>query len=234
MNKTVAEITEIFSSIQGEGIFAGAKQIFVRFKACNLACSFCDEPREVNGEVHTPASLMDEIKLLTEKKGIHHSVSLTGGEPLCYADFLSAFLPLLSRSGRKSYLETNGTLPGELARVIDYIDIVAMDFKLPSSTGERAFWNEHLEFLRIASRKKVFVKAIVTPDTMAEDIRQAISIIKGLNKQIPFILQPATPVKQSDKEVDKKTLLEFMEIGLDNNLEQIRVIPQIHKMMGIK
>ncbi|MCX5679043.1 MAG: 7-carboxy-7-deazaguanine synthase QueE [Candidatus Omnitrophica bacterium] len=234
MSKESAEITEIFSSIQGEGIFAGAKQIFVRFKACNLACSFCDEPRDAAGEIYTPASLMNEIRLLTEKKGPHHSVSLTGGEPLCYTDFLSSFLPLLSKSGRKSYLETNGTLPGELARVIDLIDIVAMDFKLPSSTGERAFWGEHLEFLKIASKKKVFVKAIVTPETTAEDIRQAVSIIKNLNKHVPFILQPATPVKKSDKEVDTGTLLEFMEIGIDNDLEQIRVMPQVHKIMGIK
>lgn len=234
MNKVSAEITEIFSSIQGEGIFAGAKQIFVRFKACNLACNFCDEPKDAGGKIYTPASLMDEIRLLTEKKGSHHSVSLTGGEPLCYADFLGSLLPLLQKTGRKSYLETNGTLPGELARVIDHIDIVAMDFKLPSSTGERAFWNEHLEFLKIASRKKVFVKAIVTPETTVEDIRQAVSIIKSLNKSVPFILQPATPVKKSDKEVDNKTLLKFMEIGIDSNLEQIRVLPQMHKMMGIK
>lgn len=234
MSKKKAEITEIFSSIQGEGIFAGAKQIFVRFKACNLSCSFCDEPKDASGNVYTPASLASEIKLLTGKKGKHHSVSLTGGEPLCYADFLASFLPLLRKAPMKSYLETNGTLPGELARVIDLIDIVAMDFKLPSSTGERAFWNEHLEFLKIASKKMVFVKAVVTPETTAEDIRQAVSLIKSLNKHIPFILQPATPVKKSDKEVDNKALLEFMEIGIDNNLEQIRVMPQVHKMMGIK
>lgn len=234
MSKASAEITEIFSSIQGEGIFAGVKQIFVRFKACNLACNFCDEPRDSAGKIYTPESLMDEIKLLTKKKGLHHSVSLTGGEPLCYADFLSSFLPLLSKAGKKSYLETNGTLPGELARVIGFIDIIAMDFKLPSSTGERAFWNEHLEFLKIASKKKVFVKAIVTPETTAEDIRQAVFVIKKLNRRVPFILQPAAPVKRSDREVDNKTLLEFMEIGIDNDLEQIRVLPQVHKMMRIK
>ncbi len=234
MSKTNAEITEVFSSMQGEGIFAGAKQIFVRFKACNLSCSFCDEPKDVSGKIYTPASLADEIELLTEKKGTHHSVSLTGGEPLCYADFLASFLPLLRKAGKKPYLETNGTLPGELASVIDLIDIVAMDFKLPSSTGERAFWREHLEFLKIASKKMVFVKAVVTPEPTAEDIRQAVSLIKSLNKHIPFILQPATPVKKSDKEVDNRLLLEFMEIGIDNRLEQIRVMPQVHKMMGIK
>ena len=234
MHKTHADITEIFSSIQGEGIFVGAKQVFVRFKNCNISCNFCDESRDAAGKVYTPEALMDEVELLNEKNGLHHSVSLTGGEPLCYTDFLTALLPLFGRIGRKAYLETNGTLPDELARVIDHVNIVAMDFKLPSSTGGRAFWDEHLEFLTIASKKIVFVKAVVTPETTSVDIRKAVSLIASLGKHIPFILQPVTPVKSSDREIDKNRLLEFMEIGINHSLECIRVIPQVHKMMGIK
>jgi len=48
----------------------------------------------------------------------------------------------------KLYLETNGTLPHELSMIIDLVDIVAMDFKLPSSTGGKAYWREHADFLR--------------------------------------------------------------------------------------
>ena len=59
-------------------------------------------------------------------------------------------------------------------------------------------------------------------------------MIKGLGKNIPFILQPVTPVKVSDKRIDKKTLLEFLDIGIENKLECIRVIPQTHKMMGMR
>ena len=130
-----AEITEIFSSVQGEGIFIGARQIFVRFKKCNMACEFCDTPNEGAVKEYSPAALMHEIYLLDESKGPHHSVSLTGGEPLMYSEFLKSFLPILKKAGFKSYLETNGTLPNDLESVIDFIDIVAMDFKLPSSTG---------------------------------------------------------------------------------------------------
>ena len=48
-------------------------------------------------------------------------------------------------------------LDRRIAEIIEPV-LVAMDFKLPSSTGQRAFWGEHLDFLRIASKKKVFVK----------------------------------------------------------------------------
>ncbi|MBN2453666.1 MAG: 7-carboxy-7-deazaguanine synthase QueE [Candidatus Omnitrophica bacterium] len=234
MKEPEAAVADIFSSIQGEGVFVGAKQIFVRFKECNLMCSFCDEPRQGPAVVYTPRSLMSAVNLLIQEKGPHHSVSLTGGEPLCHADFLLNFLPLLRRNRIRSYLETNGTLPEALARVIDLVDIIAMDFKLPSSTGLRAFWGEHLDFLKIASKKKVFVKAVVTANTTNKDIEKAISIINGMGKNIPFILQPATPAREGGKEVGKERLLEFLEMGTRGDLEHIQVIPQMHKLKGVK
>lgn len=234
MRKQEAEITDVFSSIQGEGIFAGARQVFIRFKQCNLRCSYCDEPRDGRPEMYAPASLMEKVLQLEDAHGTHHSVSLTGGEPLCYADFLAGFLPLLRKKDMKSYLETNGTLPGELARVIDDVDIVAMDIKLPSSTGERAFWSEHGEFLKIALKKKVFVKAVVTPRTAKEDIEKAVRLVAHAGANIPFILQPATPAGAAQSDVAKEKLLEFVELGIRNRLDTIRVLPQQHKMWGVK
>ena len=234
MNTPKAEITEIFSSVQGEGIFIGARQIFVRFKRCNMACEFCDTPNDIAVKEYSCTSLMNEIKTIDGSNGPHHSISLTGGEPLLYAEFLKSFLPLLKKAGFKAYLETNGTLPGELKGVIDFIDIVAMDFKFPSSTGSRAYWDEHLKFLKIAARKKVFVKSVVTTDTKKEDIIEAVRLIRTVNKKIPFIMQPATPVKSFDKKPGENRLLEFLDIALKNEVENSRVIPQMHKILGVK
>ncbi len=234
MNTPKAEITEIFSSVQGEGIFVGARQIFVRFKGCNMACEFCDTPNDGVAKEYSPTAMMSEVESLEKANGPHHSVSLTGGEPLVYAEFLKSFLPLLKKEGFKSYLETNGTLPNELEGVIDLIDIVAMDFKLPSSTGDRAYWKEHLEFLKIAARKKVFVKSVVTTDTKKEDVIEAVGLIKIVNKKIPFIMQPVAPIKNFDKRPGGNRLLEFLDIALKSEVENSRVIPQMHKMLGIK
>ena len=234
MNTPKAQITEIFSSMQGEGIFVGAHQIFVRFKRCNMACNFCDTPDDIAAKDYSSAVLMNEIKAIEESNGPHHSVSLTGGEPLVYAEFLKSMLPLLKKAGFKSYLETNGTLPRELEGVIDLIDIVAMDFKLPSSTGGRAYWNEHREFLKIAARKKVFVKSVITTDTKKEDIEEAAKLIREVNKKIPFIMQPATPVENFDKKPGENRLLEFLDIVLNNEVENSRVIPQMHKILGMR
>lgn len=234
MRKQEAEVTDIFSSIQGEGLFAGARQVFIRFRRCNLHCRYCDEPRDGRPDVYTPPALIEKVVQLEDAKGMHHSVSLTGGEPLCYADFLELFLPLLQKKGMKSYLETNGTLPDELGRVIDDVDIIAMDIKLPSSTGERAFWDEHSRFLKTAIRKKTFVKAVITPQTTKDDIEKAVRLVTEAATNIPFILQPATPAGAVKSDVPKEKLLEFVDLGIRNRLETIRVLPQLHKMWGVK
>jgi len=234
MSKIKADITDIFSSTQGEGVFLGAKQIFVRFQKCNLSCSFCDEPRDGVAKEYTPDELLREVKFIELSNGPHHSVSLTGGEPLLYAEFLKIFLKAVKKERMITYLETNGTLPRELDKVIDLIDIVAMDIKVPSSTGERDFWKEHLEFLRIASWKKVFVKIIVTGDTKTGDILKAVTMVNKIKNNIPIVIQPASPTKKDIAAITNDKLMEFMKIGLKHNAENIRVIPQMHKILGIK
>lgn len=234
MHTVKAEITDLFSSIQGEGIFVGAKQVFIRFRQCNLACAFCDEPWRHEPRSLTAAELVTEVRSLDLHKGPHHSVSLTGGEPLMYAGYLRVLLKLLRKDGLRGYLETNGTLPDALAQIIDLVDIIAMDFKLPSSTGLAPFWDEHEKFLKVASERNVFVKIVVTPKTTREDIERSIDIIKRLKKDIPLVIQPVTPRTPAEKPVDSGRLLEFLEIGAKNRIVGMRVIPQIHKMLGVK
>ena len=41
---TEAQLIEVFSSIQGEGLLVGCRQIFLRFALCNLDCDYCDTP----------------------------------------------------------------------------------------------------------------------------------------------------------------------------------------------
>lgn len=235
MQQPKADIQEVFSSIQGEGIYLGARQIFLRFKGCNMNCVFCDEDlRDLEPKIYSPLELMREINFLEEGCGPHHSVSLTGGEPLLYTEFLKEFLKLLKRGGFKTYLETNGTLPKELEKVIDSIDIVAMDFKLPSSTGQTAYWNEHLEFLKTAVKKKAFVKIVITPNTIREDIEKAVSVIETVGKHIPLILQPATPSRPLDEEVDSARLLSFLDIASKGDLVHVKILPQVHKILNVR
>jgi len=219
-------ISEIFASIQGEGIYLGEKQIFVRFFGCNLTCRFCDT-RVNNFMEYAPEDLLERIKLFQDD---FHSISFTGGEPLLQKDFLREILKLTSGFGFRNYLETNGTLPDELKEVIDDLDIVAMDLKLPSSTFLDNFWDAHRRFFSIASRREVFLKAVICSTTNEEDIRRAISLIKEINKSAVLVLQPnsyeiGTPLTEK--------LEKFRNICKEEKVASC-IIPQIHKMIGIR
>jgi len=220
-----AKISEIFYSIQGEGIYQFLPQIFVRFWGCNLNCSFCDS-KDLSFELKELDEVIEDIFSF---KSFWHSISLTGGEPLLQKDFLRELCENLKDRGQIIYLESNGTLYGNLEEVIKYVDIIAMDFKLPSSTGERAFWEEHRRFLKIAEAKEVFVKAVVTLSTERKDLIKACQILREVNPKIPFVLQPVF----SYEVALYPKLEELKKIALDF-LFQVEIIPQLHKHLTIR
>jgi len=221
-----AKIAEIFESVQGEGLYLGEKQIFVRFFNCNLSCIYCDTRLDRFTE-YEPKELFEEIKLYRNK---YHSISFTGGEPLLYADFLKEILRFTSGHGHRHYLETNGTLFFELEKLIDRIDIIAMDLKFPSSTGMGNLWQLHRKFLKIASRKEVFLKAIICQATLEEDLTEALAIIKEVSPSSVLVLQPNSYENQL---VLQEKLLIFKEIASQQGVTTC-VIPQIHKIMGLR
>jgi len=223
-----AKINDIFVSIQGEGKFVGDFQCFVRFLDCNLSCKFCDTKISTYTEF-TPDELISKIKEAIGKTDVK-TISITGGEPLLYRDFLLEFLPRLKSGGFKIYLETNGVLCDELFDLIDNIDIVSMDIKLPSSTLDRPLWREHEEFLKVAKRKNVFIKVIICVETTLEDFKKAVDIAFRIYPEVTFILQPNT--NQLGKELTDK-LLEF-KIYSRQYLINTKVIPQVHKLIGVK
>ena len=221
-----ARINEVFDSVQGEGLYLGEKQIFVRFFNCNLSCTYCDTKLDRFTE-YEPIELFEEIKLYRDK---YHSISFTGGEPLLYADFLEEIFKLTSEYGHKHYLETNGTLFSELEQIIDQIDIIAMDLKFPSSTGMGNLWHMHRKFLKIASRKEVFLKAIICQATYEEDLREALAIIKETSPASVLVLQPNSYENQV---VLHEKLLNFKDIANQQGVTTC-VIPQIHKIVGLR
>lgn len=212
-----ARINEIFYSYQGEGPYQGVPQVFVRFSGCNLKCSYCDTDHS-DYKIYSVGELLKEPLFKAEA----HSISITGGEPLCQSDFLMDFLPMLNH---KIYLETNGILVDELGMLLPYIDIISMDFKLPSSTGQRSYWDEHKEFLRIGSEKEIFVKAVITTKTTMDDWKTAVDIVAKISPEILLVIQPAAPYSLDNEK--------FKGFAL-NKLENVEIIPQIHKVLGIR
>jgi len=249
LNTGSAGIAEVFSSIQGEGPFVGFRQIFIRFFPCNLLCSYCDTPgKNADHDLccieKTPGkkdffSMPDRVSVdhlleivdgLDLFSGLHHSISLTGGEPLLQADFLENWLPPAKKKFR-IYLETNGSLTDQLLKVIDHIDIISMDIKLPETAGIQSLWEAHSSFLEISSAKDVFVKVVVSGRTPDNEFAGAINLVAQIDNKIPFVIQPVTGVTKSE-EISSDRLIDLQRKA-SLSLTNVRVIPQTHKILGI-
>lgn len=256
---TSAHLTEVFSSIQGEGPYVGVRQIFVRFYGCHRRCEFCDSPETVTAwqpagfkpasfRVETPAgsgrfdsianpvsidALIELIASFEAVKGLNHSVALTGGEPLLHAGFLSELMPRIRELGLKTYLETAGDLFHELDRVIAATDIVAMDLKLPSVTKNEPAWGHHKKFLQRCrdAGVEVFAKAIVGVDTSDDDLLNTAKLIAEIAPETLLVFQPLTPFGSVKTGPTPAQLLRWHTLAREV-LPDVRVIPQCHKMMG--
>jgi len=227
-----AKISEIFSSIQGEGQYAGVPQVFVRFWGCNMQCVFCDTPASIgNGKRrYKTLSLKDVLTQVNALYENAHCVSMTGGEPLLQKDFLKSLCHALHREGKKIYLDTNGTLPSALKEIIKEIDIIAMDIKLPSSTGQKAFWAEHKEFLKVALRKEVFVKSVISAHTRLGEVLKAAKLVAAVDPEILFILQPnCLDMKKGVVE----DCVRYQKLCA-KILKDVRILPQMHKFMKLR
>ena len=237
---------EIFSSIQGEGLFIGHRQIFVRFSGCNLRCQYCDTPQSrearstcrVQNHPHqeeyqtipNPLSVGETISHIESlDPSLHHSVSFTGGEPLLQVEFLRELADRLHQQEINIYLETNGTLPNQLRDCVDVIDMIAMDWKCPSYTNQRDVSEEHIRFLQAGAGKQLFVKLVVSRDTPLREIEHASQSILNENAEIPLIIQPVSQI-DGVKPPAWQRLLEF-HMAAQTYLPDVRVIPQMHKVM---
>jgi pyruvate-formate lyase-activating enzyme len=128
------------------------------------------------------------------------------------------------------YLETNGTMPSRLRRIIKDVDIVAMDIKQPSYPGIEVKWDETKECLKIASIKELIVKVVITQATGYRDIVKAGQLILEIAPEAPLILQPVTP-RGGIYPPPPTQVRRFAKLCRDKGLRTY-VIPQLHKLAG--
>lgn len=213
-------IDEIFTSIQGEGIYCGYRQVFVRLSGCNISCEYCDESH-AEPKYLEPEDVAAEVNTLA--KQWHHSVSLTGGEPLLQVDSLKRLIPLLKLP---VFLETNGTLPNYFTEIKGFIDIVSLDYK-------DGYHTQFAEFLTLCHDMDVYVKYVVMRETSVKLIHDIAQLMASINKDVPLVLQPVTPHGKIKHAPQQNDLLKFYQAA-KNCLNDVRVIPQTHKLMKIK
>jgi len=229
-------INEVFSSIQGEGILIGRRQVFVRFSGCNLDCNYCDTPKSRNplfGDLISTGELYNKIKKIITPD--FHSISFTGGEPLLHADFIKNFL---EEHKFKSLLETNGSLPNELQKIAELLDFVSLDIKLPEHEAYKN-WDDliglELESIKLLRDEEIntYCKVVVMPGTKVDMIGFIASKIADEvqnTSKLSMVIQPVNPL---DLWVDgTNKLFEISEEA--GKYIDVLIIPQVHKLLKMR
>ncbi len=139
-------VKEIFLTLQGEGVHAGRRAVFLRFAGCNLwtgreedrataVCQFCDTDfvglDGTNGGRYDAEALAAKVTELWGEGSASRYVVITGGEPMLQVD--DAIIDALHAQGFTIAIESNGTLP-----VHPRIDWVCISPKAGSQVVQRS------------------------------------------------------------------------------------------------
>jgi hypothetical protein len=113
-----------------------------------------------------------------------------------------------------------------------------MDIKLPHATG-RSHWRAHREFLRLLAGKRAFVKIVVDSTTPMGEIESAVQLIAEIDRHTPLVLQPESSafLKRERDDEARRALLELLDRSQRMalaHLDDVRVIPQCHKILRVR
>ncbi|MEO0478767.1 MAG: 7-carboxy-7-deazaguanine synthase QueE [Planctomycetota bacterium] len=253
---TKAPLIEVFGSIQGEGRFCGEPMVFVRTATCPIRCDYCDTENSYRAPNEVPIGdgplemLRNPVRVEEATRAVlrcwralgfdEHtapSVSLTGGEPLQFAEFgrqLGAALP----EGSRFHLETAALDPDSLVVVLPALTHLSADHKLPSSLQGPGntisdFGEKHRLCVEHAldAGLTVDLKIVVTSTTGLAELESALNHHRPA-AGLEVVLQPVTPIRGLGAPSSEQ--LDGFVRAVTARRFPVRVLPQLHPRLGLR
>ena len=209
------KVVEKFVSINGESTRAGELSVFIRFKGCNLNCSYCDTKWANEDNCDFEEMAPDEIAEYVEKTKVKN-VTLTGGEPLLQKEIGTLIDRLFEIPGVRVEIETNGSV--DITKISsDNRPSFTVDYKAPSSGCEEFMCMSNYENVTLNDTVKFVVGS-------EEDLNRAKDIIEkySLADKCHVYLSPVFG------SIEPKKIVDYM---ISNNMNDIRLQIQMHKVI---
>ena len=191
---TQIAISEIFHSIQGEGLHTGEPTTFVRFQGCSLGCVWCDSKytwKKETDNILSVEELVERIKQMTPEST--KWICITGGEPLEQPEGFSNLILETIRQhfgfleNKKIEVETSGLISISdtvSSKVFRSIDSWVVDLKCPSSEVLKENCWDNFKILSSIDQ----LKAVVTGD---EDIEFIDEYLEKYPTKAKILISPA-------------------------------------------
>ncbi|MFL6394050.1 MAG: 7-carboxy-7-deazaguanine synthase QueE [Nitrososphaeraceae archaeon] len=235
------QLSEIFTSIEGEGILFGTKTMFVRMAGCHLGCIWCDTSYALpmnsgNGYTleHVKNMISDGLRPNTYK------VNFTGGEPLLQYKAVAYLAKFVKEDkGLRTYIESSCFDSSRFEEVLPFMDICKIEFKMSDSKAVDAKHHDRLVSnetqclnLSIEYSKITYIKVVVTASSSIEEFTKLLENIFTHVKSrdlAGFIIQPSYAIDEPSVE----RLLKFYDATFPI-YDNVRIIPQLHKFIGVR
>lgn len=208
-------VVEKFISINGEGTRAGELAAFIRFRGCNLNCSYCDtrwaNTHDAPAEYFTAEALARWVKETNVT-----NVTLTGGEPLLQEE-IKALIALLIEQGNSVEIETNGSVSLASFAQMEKRPVFTMDYKLPSSGMEGFMCMENFGLLEKQDTVK-FVSGSMQDLERAAKMIEQYALLSCCHVYISPVFGKLNPA-------------DIVEYMIARNLNGVRLQLQLHKFI---
>ena len=189
-------LTGYMHSIQTLGTLDGPGVRFVLFlQGCNLRCGCCHNPdtwEHANGKPITAAEIAEKAEHYRSYYGDKGGITVSGGEPLLQAPFVTELFCLCHKTGINTCLDTSGSiLTEEVKMLLSETDRVLLDVKYHTD----ALYRENagcsieapLAFLAYLDEKKIPVtlRQVIIPSL--NDNRESMEFLKDLRNRYACI-----------------------------------------------
>lgn len=212
------QVVEKFVSIDGEGPRAGELAAFIRFKGCNLNCTYCDTKWANRADCEARDESADELAAWVQRAGIRN-VTLTGGEPLLQRG-IGELIARLIDDGCRVEVETNGSIDiAPFCADPAHRPVFTLDCKLSGASAAcvQAMRPENYQYLGPHDSVKFVCGS-------REDLESARQIIEAydLERTCHVFLSPVFG------QIQPVTIVDFME---KQKLNGVRLQLQLHKII---
>lgn len=228
---------EVFTSIEGEGIFYGTKTLFVRLAGCPFTCFYCDTLDALPPDSGDEYDMESACRLIDESlQNNTFKVNFTGGDPLLQHQAVAELAKHIQSKNIPTYLESSCFDSTRFDHVLPFIDLVKIELKTRDSefVDDKHYENLITNAIRclknsVLSKKQTFIKIVVSSKTTADDLDRLASkvfdtTVTGISG---FVIQPTYGIKEPSLE----QLMQFYD-AIYPRYRNVRIVPQLHKFIG--
>lgn len=233
-------LSEIFTSVEGEGIYFGTKTMFVRLAGCHLKCFWCDTPYALSMKDGREYELSDVLKMIDDNLVQNtYKVNFTGGEPLLQHRAVYEMAKHVKSKGLRTYIESACYDAARFREILSLMDICKVEFKLSDSEvvdakHRRQLLENELRCLEeaVKNKKATYIKVVVSSLSDKKEFEELVEMVfntieaDGIEG---FIIQPVYGT--GEPKLDK--LFQFYDTVYPH-YEQVRIVPQLQKVMGVR